>query len=241
MKHFLGIFFLVCCVSASCNKQKTTEQQPPIIPSPVTGKTYSADEITAFKQLTINAIPDSIVKLPAHISVYLVDTTYPYITRELDSIISEMNKLLDTNLVINRTTNSIASTIQVYLTDRDTYLKEEPAAASALQNSNYTGYAYIDWDDAGVIYHGSAFVDMSRTIGDTLQQRYLIHHEMMHTLGFIGHVFLPQIYTVLFYYTLTPYILDYTDFDKKMMLLLYNPAIKPGMNETEFDLTVKNL
>lgn len=239
MKNLLIILFLGYYAFVSCTKSKS---ETPIIPTtPVTGKTYSADEITAFKQLTINEIGDSLVKLPAHVSVYLVDTTYPYITLELDSIISEINTLLDTNLVISRTTNRIASTIQVYLTDRDTYLSQEPSATNALQNSDYTGYAYIDWDDYGVINHGSAFVDMSKTIGDTLQQRYLMHHEIMHSLGLIGHVTLSQFSTVLFTKTIMPYLLDYTSFDKKMMLLLYNPNINPGMQEAEFDVAVKNL
>jgi hypothetical protein len=235
------ITLLGCCVFLSCSKSNF-DQQTASLPAPVTVKTYSADEITAFKQLSINATGNGkIAKLPVHVSVYLVDTAYPYMTKELDSIINEFNKLLDTNLIISRTNSRITSTIQVYFTDRNTYLTQEPSTRSVLQNSNYTGYAYINWNSRGEIYHGSAFVDIVRTVGDTLQQRHLIHHEMMHVLGFLGHVSLPQFYTVLSYYTLTPYILDYTTFDKRMMLLLYNPSIKSNMNEAEFDKAVKNL
>ena len=231
------ITILGCCIFLSCSK---SEPEIPVysVPGPVKGKTYSADEVTAFKQLTINPNSRIIVKLRNNVSIYLVDTAYSYMTAELDSIIREINQLLDTNLVISRTTDQSSATIKVYLTDRDTYILAEPYAASALQNSNYTGYFVYFGSPIG---HASAFVDMKRTDKDTLQQRYIIHHEIMHTLGFIGHVTLPQFYTVMFKYPLTPYIVNYTLFDKRMMMLLYNPIIKSGMNEAAFNEAVKNL
>ena len=231
------ITILGCCIFLSCSK---SEPEIPVysVPGPVKGKTYSADEVTAFKQLTVNPNSRIIVKLRNNVSIYLVDTAYSYMTAELDSIIREINQLLDTNLVISRTTDQSSATIKVYLTDRDTYISAEPYAASALRNSNYTGYFVYFGSPIG---HASAFVDMKRTDKDTLQQRYIIHHEIMHTLGFIGHVTLPQFYTVMFKYPLTPYIVNYTLFDKRMMMLLYNPIIKSGMNELTFNEAVKNL
>ena len=231
------ITILGCCIFLSCSK---SDPEIPVysVPGPVTGKTYSANEVTAFKQLTLNPNSRIIVKLRNNVSIYLVDTAYSYMTKELDSIISEINQLLDTNLVISRTTDQSSATIKVYLTDRDTYILAEPYAASALRNSNYTGYFVYFGSPIG---HASAFVDMKRTDKDTLQQRYIIHHEIMHTLGFIGHVTLPQFYTVMFNYPLTPYIVNYTLFDKRMMMLLYNPIIKSGMNEAAFNEAVKNL
>ena len=238
MKFYL---LLLSIVVVSCSKNDETEPQTYIIPPPVTGKTYSADEVTAFKQLTIEVNKGIVAKWPAHLSVYLADTTFPYITAELDSIITEVNQILNPNLTLTKTTDKVSSSIQVYLTTRGEYLSWEPAAAPALGDSEYTGYAQLAWNDHGEINHGSAFVDIERTAGDTLQQRYLIHHEFMHALGFLGHVSLPQIYTVMFNYTTTPYILDYTSFDMHMMLLLYHPSIKAGMKEAEFDLAVKSL
>lgn len=82
---------------------------------------------------------------------------------------------------------------------------------------------------------------MNATVGDTLAQRYILHHEFMHTLGFLGHVSLPQFSSVMFAQPLLPYLSRYTPFDKKMMLLLYNPAIQPSMTESVFNSTFTNL
>lgn len=229
-----------CCILLSCSKtdpQPSTYTPPPAI----TGKTYSANDIAAFKQLTFDATNNKIVKWPKHVSLYLVDTGYSTMIREIDAILREINLLLDTNLVLTRSSNRIGSDIQIHLTDRNTYIAAEPAVAPTLQNSDYTGMAHLQWNEQGIVYRGSVFVDMDKTGGDTLGQRYLIHHEMMHILGFYGHVTLPDTYTVLFNHTLFPYILDYTFFDKRMMLLLYNPSIHPGMSLGEFNETVKNL
>jgi hypothetical protein len=107
-------------------------------------------------------------------------------TQELDSIIVKMNKLLNPNLIIDRTTDKNISTLQVYLTDRATYIKAEPSAATSLENYNFTGLSYAEWESNGLIYHGRVFIDMSKTSGNILWQRHLIHHEMMHSLGFRG-------------------------------------------------------
>jgi hypothetical protein len=71
------------------------------------GKTYSADEITAFKQMTLHET-NAIIKLPKQVSVYIVDTGYAYMTKEIDSMIHEIN-LLDTNLVLTRTDSRTGS------------------------------------------------------------------------------------------------------------------------------------
>lgn len=244
-KIYTQCCLLIACIVSlafvSCKKETPSTRQPYVLPGPVSGINYSADEVTAFKQLTLNATNGSIVKLPSHVSVYLVDTAYSHMSIELDSIIREVNGLLDISLLITRTPNRNDAHLQVYLTDRATYIQNESGVKPTLENSNYTGMAYDNWNEAGVVYRGSVFVDMQKTAGDTLQQRYLIHHEMMHALGFLGHVSLPQFYTIMFSYALAPYIIDYTPFDKKMMQLLYNPAIKAGMSEKEFDAEVIRL
>ncbi len=232
------ILFL-CGWAISCTKDNpisTTIETP----KPVVGKTYSADEILGFKQLTLNATNNKIVKWPRQASFFLVDTGYAYMTEEIDSILHEINTLLDTHLVLTRTNNRASSAIQIYLTNRSTYIAAEPSVRSSLENSNYTGMANLNWDNNGVLIRGSVFVDMERTVGNTFSQRFLLHHEIMHSLGFLGHVTQPGITSVMLLYPINN-MTKYASFDKRMMLLLYNPAVQVGMNEEQFNAAVKNL
>jgi len=227
-----------CSILFSCTKDSAKGTAPP--PEPVSGKTYSADEVTAFKQMTLKNTFNRIIKWQKKVFFYIVHTNYPYMTQEVDNILDEINQLLGSNLVVERTNDWNAADISIFLTDRATYITAEPDTKGSLENSAYTGLAHLKWDQ-GIISRGSVFVDMIKTAGDTVQQRYLIHHEIMHALGFYGHTSSPSAYTVLYHYTLMPYILNYTTFDKRMMLLLYNPAIRANMNETAFDEAVKAL
>ena len=232
------IIIISCCISLACSKNDSV--RPPVItpPAPVAGKTYSASEITAFKQMTLYAT-GGIIQWPKKVSFYIVDTGYTYMTKEVDSILQEMNLLLDTNLVLTRTNNRTEADMEIYLTDRNTYLVAEPAAT--LQEADYSGLTFLQWSTQGIVEHGSVFVDMARTVGDTTAQYFIMHHEMMHALGFYAHVTLQDIYSVLYYQPQFPLIAGYTAFDKRMMLLLYNPFIKPSMSEAEFNEVIKNL
>jgi len=234
------IILFGCCITLSCSEKDATPP-PAFNPPPrVFGKTYSADEITAFKQLTLNET-HTIIKLPKQVSVYIVDTGYAFMTKEIDSIIYEINLLLDTNLVLTRTHNRTGSVIQIYLTDRSTYTAAEPAAFSSLQNTDHKGINFPRFNLEGLIEYETVFVDMNMTDADTLEQRHIIYHEMMHALGFFGHVTLHDTSSALSLYPIDPFTDYYTPFDKRMMLLLYNPSIRPGMNEVEFNEVIKNL
>jgi hypothetical protein len=231
------IIIFSCCICLSCSKNDSV--RPPVItpPAPLAGKTYSASEITAFKQMTLYATGE-IIQWPKKVSFYIVDTGYTYMTKAVDSILQEMNLLLDTNLVLTRTNNRTEADMEIYLTDHNTYLAAEPAAT--VQKADYIGLTFLQWDVQGIIDHGSVFVDMPGTVGDTTAQYFIMHHEMMHALGFYAHVSLQNIYSVLYDEPQLP-LAGYTPFDKRMMLLLYNPSIRAGMSEVEFNEVIKNL
>jgi hypothetical protein len=237
---FLAIFFSF--IFSSCTKDDTASKQGFVAPEKeIVGKTLSANEIITFKQMTIGTTNGIIIKWPKVVSIYLVEPINQTLTNDVDSIISELNTLLDTNLIISRTTNSVGATIKIYATDRNTYLVAEPQDAADLQNSNYLGLAHLNWNRSnGEIYNGTAFVDLAHT--DTNNQHRILRHEIMHTLGFYGHVTMSEFDSVLFPTPLSyPFPIYYTAFDKKMIKLLYNPAIKSGMNEAELNAVLVNL
>jgi len=229
-------------VLASCKKGNDLSRGIYEPPAPVTGKNYSAAEITSFKQITLKAAGYGVItRMPREVSIYIVDSSFGYMNREMDSIISEINTLLSPNLVLRRVPERSAAFLQAYFTDQATYLSEQPSAAPSLEGSSHLGLAKMYYEDEGIIFGGSIFVDMARTGSDSAQQLFILHHEIMHSLGFLGHTTSTQFYTVMFYYAVTPFMTDYSDFDRKMMKLLYDPAIRSGMTEGEFDEVVKGL
>lgn len=242
----IAVLSVFTCYMINGCKKESSPANVYTIPPPLIGKTYSALELAGFKEITINGVYNngSIKKLPKETFVYLADTTYPRLTRELDSLISEVNSQTDTNLVVKRTTNSQMATITVYLTDRNTFEAKVPSSVHAFNTSAYElkGLTVPYWNSQGIINSVSVFVDMQLSAGDTSRQIFLLRHEMMHSFGFLGHVdIINYLGSILFYFWITPTITTYSYFDKIMIHLLYNPAIKPGMKNQDLDAVLVNL
>ena len=244
-KYTCHIIALLFVVAFACKKEDPVRQplitppvEPPAQPPYFDTGNYTAHEIEGFKQMTVYTT-QQIVKWQSPVSVYVADTSFSYMTKQVDSVIAEMNTLLDTNLTIRRTFTREGSSIQVYFTDQATYLALEPIPGT--ENLRLMGYGYAAWDSSRNIYYGSIFADTVSTAGDTLLQRFVIQHEFMHTLGFVGHVTVSTLSSLMFGYRTMPYLTDYTEYDKKMIRLLYNPAVKAGMNETELNAVIANL
>ena len=239
------VALLLLCMFNACKKEdaaKTIYQ----VPAPLTGQTYSSTELAGFKEITINGNYNNgtIKKLPKTTFIYLVDTLYPALTRQLDSIISEVNAQTDTNLVVKRSTDSNLATIKVHLTNRTTFKVRVPASVPYFNTAGYEydGLALPTWNSQGVLTAENVFVDMQLSASDTANQFFLLRHEMMHSFGFLGHVSL-VVYTgsILYYFRITPYTTTYSYFEKRMIHLLYNPAIKPGMREVDLNLVLVTL
>jgi hypothetical protein len=239
IKYFIFLAISFCFLFSSCTKDDTASKQGFVAPEKeIVGKTLSANEIIAFKQMTIGATEGIISKWTKVVSIYLVEPINQTSVNDVDSIISELNTLLDTNLIISRTTNSVGATLKIYVTDKNTYKAAESQAAAYLP-SNSVGFAFLDWNRSnGEIYNGSAFVDVGT---DSNMQHRTLRHEIMHALGFYGHITMPGFDSVLNYTYSVPFPVIYTSFDKKMIKLMYNPAIKSGINEAELNAVLVNL
>jgi Protein of unknown function (DUF2927) len=241
----LVLFFLTTLLAVSCKKN----EQPPYDNSdvPVTGKTFTADEVKCFKQLTINGEfggNGTIKKLRDRIVyVYLADTGYAYMNAELDRIMDDINKQTDTNLVLRKTADKSQALIKVHLTDRQTYIGLYPSTASSFTAASYElhGLCYYNTDGNYNITQAGAFVDMVRTAGNVLNQRFILRHEITHALGFLGHTNMPAFESSIMYHTAFSTRVIFSAFDERIIKLLYNPALKPGMNEFGLNAALVNL
>jgi Protein of unknown function (DUF2927) len=245
MRNAVFIFIITLLITA-CKKDEPALFDNSYVP--IAGKTFSADEVKCFKQLTINAEFGSgdgtIKKLKDRdVFIYLADTGYAHMSRELDKIIDDINAETGTNLVLRRTTDRVQGIIQVHLTDRQTYIGIEPYTASSFAaNPNIPGVCAIQYDQSGnLINHAGPFVDMVRTGNDMILQHYILRHELTHALGFLGHTNIPAFASSIMYNSGSSPRILYSGLDKRLIKLLYNPDVKPGMNDTELNAVLVNL
>ena len=161
---------------------------------------------------------------------------------ELDSIIRDFNALTDINLVFRKTTDRSIATLIIYLTDKNTFLTAEPVVGVSYLRFSSIGYTYTFWGNVEKkISNAVIFIDMARQNNNSiLDNRYVLHHEMMHALGFLGHVNFPDFSNSCLFNTYN-FVTSYSNFDKKMIPLLYNPAIKAGMTDQELNAVIVNL
>ena len=186
--------------------------------------TYSAAEIEAFKEMTVKG-GNLIQKLPSFVGIYLTDTLRPHLTRMSDTIIKQLNEYLLNRVQFKRVLNRSESIIQVHFTGPNSL--------------NTLGYATVSVNN-GRIDSGGVYLDVVSSASNSLNQRRVYYHEFMHVLGFPGHVTNPRISSTLSTYVF--YIqTGFSEFDEKMIRLLYSDAVQPGMNEQQVHDVISKL
>ena len=242
INFFFSLFFLLSL--AGCKKA-----DPFGIPGnylPTVGKNYTASEIFGFKELAFNATAGETGFIKKwklkEVLIYMVDTSYIYLNNEMDSIIKDINLLTDTNLVYKKTSDKSLANLRVYLTDKNTFSSGDSEAFALYQSfPGLSGFAFTQLETNSQIVRASVFLDMARPNNTSMfYNRYLLRHELMHTLGFLGHVTLAE-FSGSCLSTSYNYSTFFSAFDKKMIPLLYHPAIKAGMNETTVTPVIINL
>jgi hypothetical protein len=118
---FTVVFFLFAIFIASCKKD-TPINSGYSPPQPITGKTYSALEISGFKQLALYVSVGSgaeYIKKWAYkeVLVFVNDTGYSVLNSELDDIIAGINENTNGELIMKRTDNKANAHIYVYLVE----------------------------------------------------------------------------------------------------------------------------
>ena len=242
IKFLYSLLFLLSWVA--CKKAEPYDISPNYLP-PV-GKTYTAREMIGFKEIAFNSTTGETGFIKKwqfkEVLIFMVDTSYSYLNNEMDSIIKHINMLTDTNLVYKRTLDRSLANLVVYLTDKNTFSTAEPGAYAAYQTvPGLIGFAYTHLGVNNKIVRASVFLDMTRTNNNTMvDNRYLLRHEVMHTLGFLGHVTLAE-FSGSCLSSSYNYSTFFSAFDKRMIPLLYHPAIKAGMNELTVSPIIINL
>ena len=165
-------------------------------------------------------------KWNSDMKVYLPDTVYDYLNEELELIINELNPLLQ-GMQITQVDNRDEANYIIYFGDRFTYVNDFEPNATDYVASNW-GLFYIYWDN-WVINRGSMYVDVIRTL-DRDCQKHLLREELTQSLGLMNDSYR---YPDSMFYQEWTCGTSYSEIDRSLIELLYDPNIRAGMSKQE--------
>ncbi len=150
--------------------------------------------------------------------------------QELNIIINELRSL--TGLSITRVHNGPAN-INIYFVPEDNFAQHIPGYDT---NNNQMGIFYCDWNPSNyIIYKATIGVD---TILQGVERRHILREELTGSLGLLNDA---DWYPNSIFQTHTEYTpTQYAPIDKKIIRLLYDPRIRPGMHQQDIYLALNN-
>lgn len=230
-KYIKFLYFAFLLLSFfGCSKDE--EEQPTPSDSLTAEQAYFLE---VSLQNEFGSSPNVIKKWTNDIKLFLPDTNYTILNKELYNIIAELNNL-STTTKIYRIDNQAEANFIVYFGSGTAYAeKYEPNAANYI-NNNF-GLVWIYWNTGYEIYKGSIYVDVFRTTQQDCQ-RHLLREELTQGLGLLNDSFR---YPESIFYQGWTCTTSYAEIDKKMIQYHLNPLIKPGMTRTRVIEILKQL
>ena len=168
------------------------------------------------------------------LKVYLSGDDNPSLKAELDSIITELNNLITTNMSIYLVDEQVNSNFHIFLGSASDYVSIYPNSADLVE-SNW-GLFFVNWDSSNYFYTGHMYVDTERA--DSTAQKHLLREEFTQSLGLANDSYKYSDSIFQQNWTLTTY---YSDIDKELIRLLYHPNMKAGLNKAQTQEKLKEI
>lgn len=156
------------------------------------------------------------------ISIFVTGLPSPYLEKELRIVISELNEIIpDIQLILVK--DPRRANIKLLFGAAEDYVAIESHARARVKDNWGLVYVFPNWK--GEIKKGSVYIDIFRAKDETAQ-RHLLREELTQALGLLNDSWAYQ--ESIFYqgWTTTTH---YSDLDKKIIRMLYDERIKPGM------------
>lgn len=156
------------------------------------------------------------------INIFVSGLPSPYLEKELRTVLEELNEMIpDIQLVLVKKPQQ--ANIKLLFGAAEDYVAIENHARSKVKDNWGLVYVFPNWK--GEIKHSTLYIDVFRA-KDELAQRHLLREELTQALGLLNDSWAHR--ESIFYQGWTT-TTNYSDLDRKVIKMLYDERIKPGM------------
>lgn len=175
-----------------------------------------------------------IKKWNENVKIYVKGDIQPHLDKELNTVINELNSLIKT-IRIERVYNKREANCEVFLGTADEFISHMGSRAKNLVKSN-KGLFFVNYNKKGELYKATVFVDTFRA--SVIAQRHLLREELTQSLGLMNDSYK---YKDSMFYQPWSTTQNYSDIDKQLIKLLYNPKMQAGISSDEVDGILKDI
>ncbi len=194
----------------------------------------SPETLVYFKEVALGSeyshqkSPPLIQKWKENPRMYVTGEASSSLTRILREIVEELNQLVKP-LQIEWASSRQEANFVIFLGSAQEYVqKYEPACRPWIRN---LALFYVRSNAQYEIYEGSMYLDTQRLKAmDT--RKHLLREELTQALGLMKDS--PRYRDSIFYSKFTR-TQSFSEMDRKLIRLLYNPKVRPGMNAQDLD------
>ena len=158
--------------------------------------------------------------------IFVKGERVPFLDRELDNIIEEINAMI-TPIRLLRVASEEEANYIIFLGSGEDYAKIESAARAHIERN--WGLFWVYFNGRNEIYKGSMYVDIIRAHRMDAQ-KHLLREELTQSLGIMNDSY--RYADSMFYQKWNP-VTRYSEIDKGVIKLLYQSQIKTNMTKQQ--------
>ena len=192
-------------------------------------KGHTKEEISYFLEVAMGTEYEgsspTIKKWDTDIRIKVIGSPTTDDLKSLKIVMDEINALTLGNVNLSYDANN--PNLEIYFVPISQFAKYEPS----YKPLNY-GFCWVGWNN-DVIYKSRILIS---TVGITQKERsHLIREELTQSLGLMRD---SDGYANSIFYSRWTDSIEYSEIDKALIKMLYQPEIRPGMTQAEFITTV---
>lgn len=200
---------------------------------------YFESQLDYFKKLTLGQYANNndkrVIKWVDDINIYVKGDMPSFLSSELDSIIAELNQIIDA-IKLTRVISEEHANFIIFLESAEDYLNIYPKVPLDYIEKGGVSSIYPNLDSE--IFEGSMFMDIPR-FRDDIVRRHVLRKLLTQSLGipFESPRYVDSIFAE---HPFAQIVIEYSNFDKTIIKKLYDECIKAGMDKFELDHALLN-